>query len=102
VSRLFRVFEANWDALLSYRPAPADQDLALLRASAPLPAVLGPAHSAVGSQHLDPTNGWGAWTSGHIDVLDVPGDHLQMMERPHITAVARRVRELTSTVRSAR
>ncbi|MFI5496797.1 amino acid adenylation domain-containing protein [Actinoplanes sp. NPDC051859] len=102
VRRLFGVFEANWQALLSYRPAPVDQDLTLLRASAPLPAVLAPAHSAVGSMHLDPTNGWSTWTTGHVEVVDVPGDHLQMMEPPHITTVAGRIRDLTCAEWSSR
>ncbi|MFC3536783.1 amino acid adenylation domain-containing protein [Couchioplanes azureus] len=102
VRRLFGVFEANWHALLGYRPEPVDQDLTLLRASGPLPEVLAPAHSAVGSMHLDPANGWSTWTKGRVDVVDVPGDHLQMMEPPHITSVARRIRELTCAQRSAR
>ncbi|OJF15954.1 amino acid adenylation domain-containing protein [Couchioplanes caeruleus] len=102
VRRLFGVFEANWQALLSYRPEPVDQDLTLLRAGAPLPDVLAPAHRAVGSMHLDPTNGWSTWTTGRVDVVDVPGDHLQMMEPPHITTVARRIRDLTCAQRSAR
>ncbi|MEV8510452.1 amino acid adenylation domain-containing protein [Actinoplanes sp. NPDC051475] len=102
VRRLFGVFEANWQALLSYRPEPVDQDLTLLRASAPLPDVLAPAHRAVGSMHLDPTNGWSTWTNGRVDVVDVPGDHLQMMEPPHITTVARRIREVTCAQWSAR
>ncbi|UQA97199.1 amino acid adenylation domain-containing protein [Streptomyces halobius] len=95
VRRLFRVFRANWQALLDYRPDTCDQDLTLLRATAPLPKVLEPAHHAVGSAHRDPANGWGTWTSGRIDVVDVPGDHLQLMEEPCIATVARRIREVT-------
>ncbi|MEV6596511.1 amino acid adenylation domain-containing protein [Actinoplanes sp. NPDC051346] len=102
VRRLFGVFEANWRALLDYRPEPVDQDLTLLRASGPLPDVLAPAHHAVGSMHQNPTNGWSTWTNGRVDVVDVPGDHLRMMEPPHITTVARRIHELTRAQRSAR
>jgi amino acid adenylation domain-containing protein len=95
IRRLFQVFRANWQALLDYRPDHCDQDLALLRAAAPLPKALEPAHSAVGSAHRDPKNGWGAWTSGQIDVIEVPGDHLQLMEDPCVATVARRICEVT-------
>jgi thioesterase domain-containing protein/acyl carrier protein len=101
VRRLFGVFEANWQALLSYRPEPVDQDLTLLRATGPLPEALVPAHRAVGSMHLDPANGWATWTTGRVNVVDVPGDHLQLMEAPYITTVAHRIRELTCAGRSA-
>lgn len=95
VRRLFHVFRANWQALLDYRPDRCDQDLVLLRAKAPLPKSLEPAHNAVGSAHRDPNNGWGAWTSGRIDVIEVPGDHLQLMEDPYIATVAQRICEVT-------
>ncbi|QKV94598.1 amino acid adenylation domain-containing protein [Streptomyces sp. NA02950] len=96
VRRLFRVFEANWQALLDYHPEAIDQDLTLLRATAPLPEVLESAHRAVGSSHLDPANGWRAWTTGRIETVGVPGDHLQIMAEPHIAAVAQRIAELTT------
>ncbi|WP_319754193.1 non-ribosomal peptide synthetase [Streptomyces sp. AK02-04a] len=95
VRGLFQVFRANWQALLDYRPDGCDQDLTLLRAAAPLPEVLEPAHNAVGSAHRDPANGWRAWTSGRVDVVDVPGDHLQLMDEPYVSIVARRICELT-------
>jgi amino acid adenylation domain-containing protein len=95
VRRLYYVFRANWQALLDYRPDRCDQDLSLLRATAPLPKALEPAHNAVGSAHRDLMNGWRAWTSGRIDVIEVPGDHLQLMEEPYIATVARRIREVT-------
>jgi len=95
VRRLFHVFRANWRALLTYCPDRCDQDLSLLRATSPLPKALEPAHRAVGSRHRDPANGWGDWTSGQVDVIDVPGDHLQLMEEPHIATVARCVGEVT-------
>ncbi|MEV7004244.1 amino acid adenylation domain-containing protein [Streptomyces sp. NPDC093982] len=95
VRRLYRVFRANWQALLDYRPDRCAQDLTLLRATAPLPKALEPAHNAVGSAHRDLMNGWKAWTSGRIDAIEVPGDHLQLMEDPYVATVARRIREVT-------
>ncbi|WP_309223726.1 non-ribosomal peptide synthetase [Micromonospora sp. CP22] len=94
VRRLFEVFKANWEAIITYRPEVVDQDLTLLRASDPLPPLLKPMHDLAGTLHLDPRNGWGELTTGRLDVLDVPGDHLALMEPPHVAEVARRITEL--------
>ncbi|MFI9201179.1 amino acid adenylation domain-containing protein [Streptomyces sp. NPDC053048] len=91
VRRLFAMFKAHWHALLTYRPERGDEDLVLLRATAPLPEVLQPMHGAAGSLHEDPTNGWRQLTDGHIEVIDVPGDHLVLMEEPHVADVAAHV-----------
>ncbi|MFI7549301.1 amino acid adenylation domain-containing protein [Micromonospora sediminimaris] len=94
VRRLFEVFKANWEAIIAYRPEVVDQDITLLRASDPLPPLLKPMHDIAGSLHLDPRNGWGELTTGRIDVLDVPGDHLALMDPPHVVDVAHRIAEL--------
>ncbi|QRX95959.1 MULTISPECIES: thioesterase domain-containing protein [Streptomyces] len=93
VRRLFRMFQAHWRAILSYQPGSGDEDLALLRATAELPEILRPMHRAAQSLHEDPTHGWGALTTGHVEVVDVPGDHLVLLEGPHVNVVARRVAE---------
>ncbi|MEU6153575.1 amino acid adenylation domain-containing protein [Actinosynnema sp. NPDC047251] len=94
VRRLFRVFQAHWQATLAYRPAVLAEDVGLVRAAAPLPGPLEPAHRAAGTLHRDPANGWGGLTSGRLDVVDVPGDHLDMMREPNVRAVARALAEL--------
>ncbi|QKW10972.1 amino acid adenylation domain-containing protein [Streptomyces sp. NA04227] len=94
VRRLFRVYEANWRATAAYRPDVVDQDLVLLHASEPLPAVLDAMHSHAESLHQDPANGWGALTAGELTVVDVPGDHLTIMEEPHIAHLVKAVTEL--------
>ncbi|GIJ42392.1 non-ribosomal peptide synthetase [Micromonospora andamanensis] len=94
VRRLFEVFKANWEAIIAYRPGVIDQDITLLRASDPLPPLLKPMHDIAGSLHLDPRNGWGELTTGRLDVIDVPGDHLALMEPPHVVDVADRIAEL--------
>ncbi|WBB80295.1 amino acid adenylation domain-containing protein [Micromonospora sp. WMMD882] len=96
VRRLYRVFRANWQAILDYRPPVTDQDIVLLRASGALPDVLAPMHRAAGSRHLDATNGWADLTRGRVDVIDVPGDHLVLLEEPHVSAVAREVVAVTT------
>lgn len=92
--RLFRVYWANWHAALAYRPAVEDQDLTLIRAMDPLPEVLVAMHSAAGSRHQDRTNGWNDMTRGRVHVIDVPGDHLTIMEEPYVEHVARTVADL--------
>jgi thioesterase domain-containing protein len=82
------VFRANWRAALAYRPPVVDQDITLIRASDPLPVPLESVHGAAGSRHTDPHNGWAERTTGHVEVIDVPGDHLTIMTEPHVRAVA--------------
>lgn len=94
VRRLFDVYEANWRGAFAYRPEVVDQDVVLIHASEPLPEVLDSMHTAIDSMHRDPANGWRERTSGELTVLDVPGDHLTIMEEPHIEHVVRVVTEL--------
>ncbi|RLV09092.1 non-ribosomal peptide synthetase [Streptomyces griseocarneus] len=94
IRRLFAMFKAHWHALLTYRPDLGDrpdQDLVLLRATSPLPKVLEPMHGAAGSLHEDVSNGWQDLTGGHVEVVDVPGDHLVLLEEPHVAGVAEQV-----------
>lgn len=93
VRRLFGMFKAHWQAILSYQPGPGEQDLVLLRADAELPQILRPMHSAARTLHQDPTNGWAELTTGHLQVVGVPGDHLVLLEEPHVNVVAHMVAE---------
>lgn len=88
VRRLFSMFKAHWRALLTYQPEPVPQDLVLLRATAQLPAILQPMHGAARSLHTDTTNGWSAMTTGHIEVVDVDGDHLVLLDEPYVAGIA--------------
>ncbi|MFI8104593.1 amino acid adenylation domain-containing protein [Streptomyces sp. NPDC086023] len=94
VRRLFHVYEANWKAAFAYRPEVVDQDMVLIHASEPLPEVLNSMHTAIESMHKDPTNGWRERTSGRLDVVDVPGDHLTIMEEPYVGHMVKVVDEL--------
>ncbi|QEU90696.1 amino acid adenylation domain-containing protein [Streptomyces kanamyceticus] len=97
VGRLFRVYEANWRATQHYQPEPGADDITLIRASEPLPRVLRAMHGAGGTQHTDPANGWHTMTTGHVKVVHVPGDHLSIMEEPHVADVAAAVAELAES-----
>lgn len=94
VSRLFGVYESNWRATQDYVPGPGTDDITLIRASEPLPQVLRAMHGAGSTQHTDPANGWHTMTAGRVEVVQVPGDHLSIMEEPHVAQVARAVAEL--------
>ncbi|WP_150239633.1 amino acid adenylation domain-containing protein [Nocardiopsis quinghaiensis] len=96
VRRLFRLYEANWRSAFAYRPEGADLDAVLVHAREPLPDVLMSMHSAIGSMHADPANGWREYTSGRLTVVDVSGDHLTIMEEPHVAEVVRTVMEAVS------
>ncbi|GAA3737428.1 non-ribosomal peptide synthetase [Salinactinospora qingdaonensis] len=94
VRRLFTLFKANWQALIDYRPDVEAHDMVLLRAEGALPDSLTPMHDAAGTLYQDPANGWRDWTSGRLDVINVPGDHLELMDEPHITVVAKHIADL--------
>ncbi|MGW0323861.1 amino acid adenylation domain-containing protein [Nocardia sp. NPDC003183] len=94
VRRLFEVFVAGWRAIDAYRPQAYDGDITLLRAALPLPQVLRPAHDRAGTLHRDPTNGWDAYAAGHLEVVEVPGDHLTLIQSPHVAEVAARLARL--------
>ncbi|GAB0105333.1 hypothetical protein JMUB6875_43110 [Nocardia sp. JMUB6875] len=88
IRRLFAVFEATWRAAVEYEPQITRHDLTLLHAAEPLPEILTPTHDAVGSLHRDATNGWDAMTTGEVDVIEVPGNHLTMMDEPRVEALS--------------
>ena len=71
-----------------------DPDMTLLRADGPLPLALKPMHDAAGTHYGDPKNGWQHWTSGRLDVIDVPGDHLVLMKEPYVETVAAEIAAL--------
>lgn len=94
IRRLFEVYKANWNATLGYSPGAVEQDVTLIRASEPLPGILASMHGAAGSRHADGTNGWDRTTSGRVEVVPVPGDHLTLMEEPHVAHTAAAVAAL--------
>ena len=98
VRRLFRMFRTHWEGLMEYRPGVIDQPITLIRATERLPDVLLPMHTAAGSMHDDPLNGWAEHTSHGVDVINVPGDHLVLMEEPYVAVVARHLAEVLDGV----
>lgn len=91
VRRLFEVYKANWGSLRDYAPRPEPVDLTLVKATAPLPDALKPMHGAARTLHQAPANGWATLTSGRIDIVEVSGDHLLLLDEPHVQQVGRAI-----------
>ena len=41
----------------------------------------------------DPTMGWGDLAAGGVRVVDVPGNHQTMVNRPHVETLALKIKE---------
>lgn len=77
---LLRVVEANLDAQRRFVPAPLDGDVLLFRAS-----------DRFVEPYQDRYLGWGPVVRGRIDDVEVPGDHSQITEEPHVRVLAERL-----------
>ncbi|MFI5818155.1 amino acid adenylation domain-containing protein [Streptomyces rishiriensis] len=93
VRRLFRVYKANWAALRDYQPGPLPVDVTLVKATGELPDALKPMHGAARTLHRDPLNGWSTLTSGQVRLVEVPGDHLRLLDEPYVQEVSRALTE---------
>ncbi|WP_455569556.1 amino acid adenylation domain-containing protein [Streptomyces spororaveus] len=91
IRRLFEVYKANWNSLRDYKPAPEPINLTLVKATAPLPDVLKPMHGAARTLHAAPANGWATLTGGRVDVVEVPGDHLLLLDEPYVQTVGQAI-----------
>jgi thioesterase domain-containing protein len=91
VRRLFEVFHAGIIAIGRYRPATRAGAVTLLRAAGPLPNVLAPAYTNTGARYGDATNGWDHYATGELTVIEVPGDHLTMIEGSNAATLAARL-----------
>ena len=72
--RLFEVFKINVQAMQSYRPAASSMRVTLLKASE--------------QEVADETMGWGALTSGEIEIHRVPGSHFTIVREPYVRSLA--------------
>jgi thioesterase domain-containing protein/acyl carrier protein len=88
VRRLFEVFRGGMLAVERYRPQACDCAVTLLRAADPLPEVVRPAHDHVGSLYGESTNGWDRYVTGDLTLIEAPGNHLTMVEKPYAAALA--------------
>jgi natural product biosynthesis luciferase-like monooxygenase protein len=78
---VFSVREALSIAEQGYRPRKSGIAMAIFR-------------SVVGASTASTTDlGWGKWTSGHLDVHEIPGQELTVLEEPNVQALAERLRQ---------
>jgi thioesterase domain-containing protein len=74
--RLFEVFKINVRAMQSYRPQPSSTRVTLLKAE----------QATV--ETPDETMGWGALTSGKVEIHTVPGSHFTIVREPYVRSLA--------------
>lgn len=82
IKNVYDVFQANVNAMSTYRPQTFDGTLTLLRASD---------HAT--PMHEDPYLGWQGLASD-IQVLEIAGDHVTMFNEPDVKDLAKQVEEL--------
>ncbi|MEU0875914.1 amino acid adenylation domain-containing protein [Nocardia brasiliensis] len=101
IRRLYDVFEANSAAARDYRLEPLDRDVTLLRAEQGLPPGVDIAHQIVGTMFDSDSNGWADYIEGALEVVSIPGDHLNMMIDPHVRTLAEKLSASLDTAESA-
>ncbi len=101
IRRLYEIFRANYDATLDYQVDRFDGPVTLLRAADPLPPGVDIAHATVGTMFDSATNGWDNFVRGKLDVITVPGDHLRIMNEPHVGVVAKEIQTAVRRTESA-
>ena len=90
VRGIVEVFKTQ--ATIHYDPPPSPTvPITLIRAQDPMADFLEgmPAHL-----RNDPAWGWNQYSRNIVSVEFVPGDHLTMMTRPHVTALAQTLHQL--------
>ena len=86
-NRIYQVFQANMQAVAQYACGAFDQPLTIIRAA-----------QQATPMHTDPYLGWGSWVQGNIEVREVAGSHLEMLQPPIVGEVANILTELMSQV----
>lgn len=91
---MLRVFEANVNATIRYRPRPYAGNFTLFRTLSKFPEVgwLDPA--MVEDMRLgEPDFGWKDHCTGKIDVVRIPGNHLTMLQPPNFPVTTSLLRQ---------
>ncbi|HKG79077.1 MAG TPA: thioesterase domain-containing protein, partial [Pyrinomonadaceae bacterium] len=78
---LFKVYRSNNEAALAYRPQACSAPLALFRAAETMDEGL-----------RDTTYGWSQLAEGSLEIEVVTGDHFTMLEEPHVSLLAQKLR----------
>jgi len=75
-----QVNQLNRRAYDNYRPGPHDGDVTLIQAME--------RPDWIEFCIVDPTGGWGDFVKGKLEIKQCPGNHLTMMEEPHLPQLA--------------
>ncbi|WP_459546294.1 thioesterase domain-containing protein [Nocardia sp. X0981] len=97
---ILRVYQANLEANIGYRPPRSDLPVTLLRAEGAFPIVFGPERGPrvpLG----DPTQGWDTVRTGRFRVVDVPGNHFTILSETRVGELADALREVLTDRRWA-
>jgi amino acid adenylation domain-containing protein len=84
--RLFEVFKLNVQAMQSYRPQPSSMRVTLLKAG-----------EQRAKETSDETMGWGALTSGEVEIHTVPGSHFTIVREPYVRSLAEQLADCINT-----
>ncbi|MFQ6396621.1 alpha/beta fold hydrolase [Nocardia sp. KC 131] len=88
-----RVYQANLEANVRYRPPESDLPVTLLRARGEFPIVFGPARGPrvpLG----DRTQGWDTVATGRFRIVDVPGNHFTILSESRVGDLADALRHV--------
>jgi thioesterase domain-containing protein len=78
---LFKVYRSNNEAALAYRPRACSAPLVLFRAAETLDEEL-----------TDKTYGWSRLAEGSLEVEVAKGNHFTMLDEPHVSLLAEKLR----------
>ena len=92
---VLRVFKANFKAMADYQPQRYTGSLTLVRSAGGFPEEF---HDYESRESLaDPALGWSPFCDQPVRVIGISGDHLQMMNPPHIDQLAGILAQLIAT-----
>jgi thioesterase domain-containing protein/acyl carrier protein len=76
-AHLWHLEEVHWAAAQRYRPGPYAGKVLLLRAQGRRDHIDG-----------DPSLGWSEWVTGPLEVAEVPGNHISLLQEPNVRRLA--------------
>jgi len=78
---LFKVYRSNNEAVLAYRPRACSAPLVLFRAA-----------ETMDDELTDTTYGWSHLAEGSLEIEVVRGNHFTMLDEPHVSLLAQKLR----------
>lgn len=78
---LFKIYRSNNEAALAYRPEPCSAPLVLFQAAETLDEEL-----------TDTTYGWSHLAKGSLEIEVVTGNHFTILDEPHVSLLAQKLR----------